>query len=63
MVINTSFNVRGEPIVASPEDAYRCFAATQMDALVLGNHILLKKEQENIPEIDTDAYLSEFALD
>ncbi len=45
LVINTSFNVRGEPIVCSPEDALRCFMATDMDILVLGNCILQKKQQ------------------
>ncbi len=45
VIINTSFNVRGEPIVCTPEDAYRCFMRTEMDVLVLGSFILLKKEQ------------------
>ncbi|MBN1698037.1 MAG: carbamoyltransferase [Spirochaetales bacterium] len=45
IIINTSFNVRGEPIVCSPEDAYRCFMRTQMDCLVLGSYILYKEEQ------------------
>ena len=44
MLVNTSFNVRGEPIVCTPEDAYRCFLATEMDALVLEDVILLKKD-------------------
>ncbi len=43
--MNTSFNVRGEPIVLSPLDAYRCFMRTEIDYLVLGNHLLLKKNQ------------------
>lgn len=63
VVINTSFNVRGEPIVNSPEDAFRCFMYTNMDALVLENFILLKQDQPNAKEIDVDAYLKEFALD
>jgi carbamoyltransferase len=63
VVINTSFNVRGEPIVESPADAYRCFMATNMDVLVLENFILLKDEQPDAQEIDVEAYLSEFALD
>ena len=46
MVVNTSFNVRGEPIVCSPDDAYRCFMATEMDALVLEDLVLLKEEQK-----------------
>ncbi|MFA5996744.1 MAG: carbamoyltransferase [Candidatus Paceibacterota bacterium] len=45
VIVNTSFNVRGEPIVGSPEDAYRCFMRTGMDALVLENALLLKEEQ------------------
>jgi len=45
ILINTSFNVRGEPIVCTPEDAYRCFMRTQMDYLVLGSFLLDKKEQ------------------
>ncbi len=44
-IINTSFNVRGEPIVCTPEDAYRCFMRTEMDTLVLGNHVLEKSAQ------------------
>src|SRR3989339_1897293 len=42
VIVNTSFNVRGEPIVESPLDAYRCFARTELDALVIGNYILYK---------------------
>jgi carbamoyltransferase len=49
LLINTSFNVRGEPIVCTPEDAYRCFLNTDMDYLVLGNHILSKAEQAEVP--------------
>lgn len=45
VIINTSFNVRGEPIVCTPDDAYKCFMRTEMDVLVLENIILLKKEQ------------------
>ena len=45
MLINTSFNVRGEPIVCNPEEAYRCFMRTEMDVLVLGNYVLSKEEQ------------------
>ena len=45
LLVNTSFNVRDEPIVCSPEDAYRCFMGTEMDVLVLGNHVLLKEQQ------------------
>ena len=63
VVINTSFNVRGEPIVNSPQDAFRCFMYTNMDALVLENFVILKQDQPNAKEIDVDAYLAEFALD
>ena len=45
VIINTSFNVRGEPIVCTPEDAYRCFMRTEMDYLVLGSFLLDKKNQ------------------
>jgi len=63
VVINTSFNVRGEPIVNTPEDAFRCFMYTNMDALILENVVILKQDQPNAKEIDVDAYLKEFALD
>jgi carbamoyltransferase len=46
ILVNTSFNVRGEPIVCTPEDAYRCFMATEMDVLVLEDLVLLKEEQQ-----------------
>jgi carbamoyltransferase len=45
VVVNTSFNVRGEPIVRTPEDAYRCFMRTEIDALVVGDHLFLKAAQ------------------
>ena len=61
VLVNTSFNVRGEPIVCTPEDAYRCFMRTEMDVLVLENFILLKEEQKPL-ENDSD-WKSEFALD
>ena len=61
VLVNTSFNVRGEPIVCTPEDAYRCFLRTEMDALVLGNHILYRGDQAPI-EAD-DSWKREFALD
>ncbi|MBW2233579.1 MAG: carbamoyltransferase [Deltaproteobacteria bacterium] len=63
VMINTSFNVRGEPIVNTPHDAYRCFMFTNMDVLVLENFVLLKEDQPNAKEIDASAYLAEFALD
>jgi carbamoyltransferase len=62
VIINTSFNVRGEPIVCTPTDAYRCFMATNMDALVLERYVLLKQDQPDA-EIDREAYLAEFELD
>jgi len=51
MVINTSFNVRGEPIVCTPEDAFHCFIRTHMDTLVLGDFVLRKEDQSEYPEI------------
>ncbi|SEL45537.1 carbamoyltransferase [Aquimarina amphilecti] len=50
VLINTSFNVRGEPIVASPLDALRCFFQTEMDILVLGNYIIYKERNRNVSE-------------
>lgn len=63
VIINTSFNVRGEPIVCTPEHAYRCFMATNMDVLVLENHVLLKEEQPEAGRVDTEAHLAKFKLD
>jgi carbamoyltransferase len=62
-VINTSFNVRGEPIVNTPEQAYRCFLATNIDVLVLENFVLLKHEQSAASRAETAEYLKQFALD
>ena len=63
-MINTSFNVRSEPIVCTPEDAYRCFMMTEMDVLVLGRHILLKEpQQQQMSEADREAHLAQFQLD
>jgi carbamoyltransferase len=62
VLINTSFNIRGEPIVCTPEDAYTCFMGTDMDVLVLEDHLLLKHEQPT-GDIDRDSYLSRFELD
>ena len=61
VIINTSFNVRGEPIVCTPEDAYLCFMRTNMDYLVLENFLLDKKDQKPL-EKDTD-WQKEFELD
>jgi carbamoyltransferase len=49
VLINTSFNLRGEPIVCSPEDAYRCFLRTNLDALVLERQVLIREEQPDAP--------------
>jgi carbamoyltransferase len=62
-LVNTSFNVRGEPIVCTPEDAYRCFLATDMDALVVGS-LLLEKERQPVPSRpDVERYLAALPLD
>jgi carbamoyltransferase len=61
VIVNTSFNVRGEPIVCTPEDAYRCFMRTEMDYLVVENFLLEKSEQPAWTE--KDAWQEEFALD
>ena len=61
MIVNTSFNVRGEPIVCTPEDAYRCFMRTNMDALVLENYILHKADQA--PVTENESWQREFVLD
>jgi carbamoyltransferase len=63
VIINTSFNVRGEPIVCEPAHAFRCFLATHMDVLVLEKFVLLKKDQPAVPEGKLDDYLKQFALD
>jgi len=61
VLVNTSFNVRGEPIVCTPEDAYRCFMRTEMDYLVVENYLLAKPDQ---PEVEKDdSWKQEFALD
>ena len=61
VLINTSFNVRGEPIVCTPEDAYRCFMRTEMDVLVLENCLVLKEHQKPVPKDET--WMKEFELD
>jgi carbamoyltransferase len=63
VIINTSFNIRGEPIVCTPENAYRCFMATNMDALVLEKQVLLKNEQPEAKQYEIDEYLAQFSLD
>jgi carbamoyltransferase len=63
MLVNTSFNIRGEPIVCSPEDAYRCFMGTNLDALVMEDTLLLKAEQAAPAPADAEKYQRSFALD
>lgn len=63
VIINTSFNIRGEPIVCTPEHAYRCFMATDMDVLVLGSYLLYKHEQPEVTRHDVERYKSQFKLD
>ncbi len=60
VIVNTSFNVRGEPIVCSPEDAYRCFMGTEMDALVVGHLLFLKQDQ---PPFDGERWRSAYGND
>ena len=61
VLVNTSFNVRGEPIVCTPEDAYRCFMRTQIDYLAIGNLLLAKTSQPEMPA--DDSWRREFELD
>lgn len=61
VIINTSFNVRGEPIVCTPQEAYRCFMATDMDYLFMEGYLLDKKEQKG--KISTEQYLKSYELD
>jgi carbamoyltransferase len=65
VLVNTSFNVRGEPIVCTPEDAYRCFMATEMDALVLEDFVILKSQLKGDATDDKTRaeYLAQFQLD
>ncbi len=63
VLINTSFNVRGEPIVCTPEDALRCFRATNIDALVIGRFLLRKEDQPKTASGEAERYLSQFQLD
>jgi carbamoyltransferase len=61
VIVNTSFNVRGEPIVCTPEDAYRCFMRTEMDYLVVGNYLLAKTYQPQRPH--DESWRHQFELD
>jgi carbamoyltransferase len=63
VIINTSFNIRGEPIVCSPEHAYRCFMATNMDVLVMENQLLYKEQQPQAKQYEIDEYKAQFELD
>ena len=60
VVVNTSFNVRGEPIVAKPEDAFRCFMGTEIDGLAIGNCFLRKEDQDPALKLE---YKGAFELD
>jgi carbamoyltransferase len=63
VIVNTSFNIRGEPIVYTPEDAYRCFMATDMDCLVIEDYLLMKEVQPEglLPDLET--YITQHPLD
>ena len=63
VIINTSFNIRGEPIVCTPQDAYRCFIATEMDMLVLENCIFRRSEQPASDQAERKKYIDSFQLD
>lgn len=63
LVINTSFNIRGEPIVCTPQDAFRCFLATHMDVLVLENFVLYKERQPELNQKEIEKYMARFELD
>ena len=63
VLVNTSFNIRGEPIVCTPQDAYRCFVSTDMDVLVLENFVLLKTEQTEESLKEREKYIASFELD
>ncbi|OAI56736.1 hypothetical protein AYO49_00475 [Verrucomicrobiaceae bacterium SCGC AG-212-N21] len=63
VMINTSFNIRGEPIVCTPSDAFRCLQATDMDVLVVENFVLRKKEQKELTEAEKAKYVASFQLD
>jgi carbamoyltransferase len=63
VIVNTSFNIRGEPIVCTPADAFRCFMGTNMDCLVLDDYLLLKDEQPTGLLQEGDMYKAQFSLD
>ncbi len=61
ILINTSFNIRGEPIVCSPEDAYNCFMGTNLDSLVIGSFFIRKEKQR--AALNIESYKKKFSLD
>ncbi len=63
VLINTSFNVRSEPIVCTPDDAYRCLLMTDMDVLVVGRQIIFREEQPQVAQADRARHLAQFQLD
>ena len=63
VIINTSFNIRGEPIVCTPQDAYRCFMASEMDVLVLEDCLLRRAEQPQQSAAERQQYIESFQLD
>lgn len=63
VLVNTSFNIRGEPIVCTPQDAFRSFLATDMDVLVLEDCVLLKSDFRPTAEAEKQRYLAQFQLD
>jgi carbamoyltransferase len=63
MLVNTSFNVRGEPIVCTPQDAYRCFQATGMDVLVLEDFVLTKNGDDSMDDTARNRHRAQFQLD
>lgn len=63
VMINTSFNIRGEPIVCTADDAYRCFMTTDIDVLVIDDLVLLKEEQPAAARPDLESYLGRYGND
>jgi carbamoyltransferase len=63
VIVNTSFNIRGEPIVCTPEDAFRCFMATDIDCLVLEHYLLMKNSQPAALVQDSESYRAKYTLD
>jgi len=63
VLVNTSFNVRGEPLVCTADDAYRCFMATDIDVLAIDRFLLVKAEQPARPEFSAERHRARFAAD